>query len=535
VLVRRVGWTLTAAIIGTMLPVLASGGSSAAAQPSAARNLHLVLTVRPGMPLPTTLPAGHVLASFPRVGAELVSVPASEVDALRADPAVAGLSPDWRGHVTGLGANSHSAPGHNGVGGGPADGESAPQTVGGNAGAPGVGAGVTVALLDTGVNDTAALNRSSGRLVDGIDLSHISSGGVPITTGPFTDAYGHGTFLASLVAGGPVPGSGGLGVGVAPAAHVVVVKVAGSDGQTSLLQVLAGLNWVAAHASSIQIVNLSLAVTRPTAPAYGADPLNAAVEDVRADGVLVVAAAGNTPGQVGDPGMDPTALTVGAAQFHGRSAQVAPFSGSGVVDGVAKPDVVAAGVHVLGVMSPGTEVARTNPQGWTRDGLFLGSGTSEATAITSGVAAAYLSTHPGSTPLQVKVGLRTSADPLCSAAAGAGLVTLGNAPAHSVGCGGWQHRSPGVSDPSGEAAFDAAAWQAASWLNGVWESWLAAAWSASSWSASSWSASSWSASSWSASSWSASSWSASSWSASSWSASSWSASSWSDLGWGPTG
>jgi serine protease AprX len=526
---------LAAATLGVLIPVLVGGGASAAAQPSGAHNLRLVLTVRPGAPLPTTLPSGRVLASFPRVGAELVSVPASAVGALRADPAIAGLSPDWRGRVTGLGTSRNGSQGRGGAVGGPNDGQSAPGTVGGDAGQPGVGAGVTVGLLDTGVNNTAALNRASGRLVDGIDLSHISAGGVPITTGPFTDGYGHGTFLASLIAGGPVPGSGGLGVGVAPAAHVVVVKVAGPNGQTSLLQVLAGLNWVAAHSASIQIVNLSLAVSRPTAPAYGADPLNAAVEDVRADGVLVVAAAGNTPGQVGDPGLDPTALTVGAAQFHGRSARVAPFSGSGLVDGVAKPDVVAAGVHVLGVMSPGTQIGRTNPQGWTRDGLFLGSGTSEATAITSGVAAAYLSAHPGSTPLQVKVGLRTSADPLCSAAAGAGLVTLAGGGSHHAGCGAWRHRPPAATDPTGEAAFDAAAWQAAAWLNGSWEGWLAAAWSASSWSASSWSASSWSASSWSASSWSASSWSASSWSASSWSASSWSASSWSDLGWGSTG
>jgi serine protease AprX len=538
--VRRVGLALTAAILGAMLPVLASGGSSAAAQPSAARDLHLVLTVQPGTPLPSTLPAGRVLTTFPRVGAELVAVPASAVDALRADPAVAGLSPDWRGRVTGIGAYRHNPHvhadawhgphGHKEFGGGSNDGESAPRSVGGDAGAPWVGAGVTVALLDTGVNDTAALNRASGRLVDGIDLSHISSGGVPVTKGPFTDGYGHGTFLASLIAGGPVAGTDGLGVGIAPAAHVVVVKVAGADGQTSLLQVLAGLNWVAAHSSSIQIVNLSLAVTRPTSPAYGADPLNAAVEDVRADGVLVVAAAGNTPGEVGDPGMDPTALTVGAAQFHGDFAQVAPFSGSGVVDGVAKPDIVAAGAHVLGVMSPQTQIARTNPQGWTRDGLFLGSGTSEATAIASGVAAAYLSAHPGSTPLQIKSGLRTSARPLCSPAAGAGLVTLAGADADSHGCGGWRHRSAVLTDPTGEATFDAAAWQAAAWLNGAWEPWLAAAWSASSWSASSWSASSWSASSWSASSWSASSWSASSWSASSWSASSWS-----DLSWGSSG
>ena len=193
-----------------------------------------------------------------------------------------------------------------------------------------------------------------------------------------------------------------------------MVKVAGPRGRTSLLQVLAGLDWVATHANSIQVVNLSLAVDRPTAPAYGADPLTAAVEAVRAAGVLVVAAAGNTPGQVGDPGLDPQALTVGAADLDGFGPQVASFSGSGVVAGVVKPDVIAPGVHVLGVMSPGTLIARENPTAWSHDGLFLGSGTSEATAITSGVAAAYLSGHPGSTPLQVKTLIRADAQPLCN-------------------------------------------------------------------------------------------------------------------------
>ena len=61
----------------------------------------------------------------------------------------------------------------------------------------------------------------------------------------------------------------------------------------------------------------------------GADPLTAAVEHVRAAGVVVVAAAGNKAGQVGDPRLDPQALTVGAADVSGKKPQVAAFSGSG--------------------------------------------------------------------------------------------------------------------------------------------------------------------------------------------------------------
>jgi serine protease AprX len=217
--------------------------------------------------------------------------------------------------------------------------------------------------------------------------------------------------------------------------------------------------------------------------------------------------------------MDPRSLTVGAASFSGNKARVAPFSGSGVVAGVGKPDVVAPGAHVLGEMAPHSKIAKNNPTAKAKNGLFLGSGTSEATAVASGAAAAYLFDNPGSTPLQVKTALRVMAQPLCSHASGAGLLQLQVRGHGGKACHG--HNSSGVdvaADPTGEAGFDAESWKANSWLHGAWIPWLA---------------SSWSASSWSASSWSASSWSASSWSASSWSASSWSASSWSDAGWGP--
>jgi serine protease AprX len=255
---------------------------------------------------------------------------------------------------------------------------------------------------------------------------------------------------------------------------------------------------------------------------------------VRSAGVLAVASSGNTTSQVGDPGDDPQSLTVGATELDGRGghrssdASVASFSGRGIVDGVVKPDLVAPGAHVLGQVAPDSVIARQNPTATTPEGLFVGSGTSEATAVTSGVAAAYLSSHPGSTPAQVKTGLRASADPLCTWGSGAGSVTTGSdgRSGHDGhdgrGCGRWNPSGVDVSaDPSGEASFNAARWRANSWLNGSWIDLLASSWSASSWSASSWSASSWSASSWSASSWSASSWSASSWSASSWSDESW--------------
>jgi len=446
---------------------------------------------------------------------------------LASDPRVAGMSPDRAGRVAGDDGNDD----------GDNDGVLAAKTLGGDAGKKDTGKGVNVALLDTGVSDTAALNRASGRITDGVDVSQLASGGDARTSGQFTDGYGHGTFLASLIAGGKVPGSGGRALGVAPAARIVVVKVADADGTTSLSEVLAGLDWVAAHAQAIQVVNLALAVDRPTAPAYGADPLTAGVEHVRAAGVVVIAAAGNKPGQLGDPGLDPQALTVGAADVSGNRPQVAPFSGSGVVDGVAKPDVVAPGQHVLGMINADSQIAQQHPEGWAGHHLFKGSGTSEATAVTSGVVAAYLSDHPGADALAVKSAVRSQATPVRDNRAGAGLVSMVHGPA-----------APGSLAAAGEAGLDSNAWNANAWqgvpnwqshLASMWSgpawtavTWSGSTWSAVTWSGSTWSAVSWSAVSWSAVTWSAVSWSAVSWSAVSWSAVTWSAVSWSDYGWG---
>lgn len=508
------GGGIAAALALAALPAVASPASSAGSARVVLRTqgdmVSAVVVTKPGVRLPLQVPGGHVVRVFDRVGSELVRAPLASLARLAADPRVAGVTPDRAGRVAG---NSYGKDNKDGASVYAADG------LGGGAGEPRTGAGVNVAMLDTGLTDTPALNRASGRVTDGVDVSQLAAGGDARTSGQFTDGYGHGTFLASLVAGGRVPGSGSHALGVAPAARVVVVKVADDSGNTTLSEVLAGMDWVASHARAIQVMNVALAVDRPTAPAYGADPLTVAVEHVRAAGVLVVAAVGNTPGQVGDPGMDPQALTVGAADTgaNGGGVQAASFSGSGVVAGISKPDVVAPGVHVLGLLAPDSKVARENPSGWQSNGLFRGSGTSEATAVASGVAAAYYSEHPSATPLAVKSALRSAATGGGDLRTGTGLVQIAHGPVRAAN--------------TGESGFDSASWQANAFMGGGWADWLASSWSGPAWDASSWSASSWSASSWSASSWSASSWSASSWSGATWSASSWSASSWSASSW----
>jgi serine protease AprX len=272
------------------------------------------------------------------------------------------------------------------------------------------------------------------------------------------------------------------------------------------------------------VLNLSLSHSRPQ-DAYGADPLTDAIEAVRNKGVTVVVSAGNHPDDVGDPGQDPRVLTVGAADLIQR--QVAPFSGSDVVDGVQKPDVVANGVHVLGLLPPRSVLANDPDTVQLGNGLYRGTGTSQATAVTSGLAALLLQAHPEATPTQVKASIRCAARNLYGSRDGQGLVRT-----TTRLCAGTDGQAfDGSGDATGESTFDASSWGASSW--GA-SSWGASSWGASSWGASSWAASSWAASSWAASSWAASSWAASSWAASSWAASSWGASSWASDAWGDT-
>ncbi|MDQ1688428.1 MAG: serine protease AprX [Frankiaceae bacterium] len=488
----------------------------------------------------TALPGVRVLARYGHVDAAVVTGTRSALQHLAGVPGVRGVSPDV--------ALSTASDNHG-------NGRSvfAWEGLGSSAGKPRAGAGVTVALLDTGVSDSAALDRASGRLVDGVDTSALAEGGEARTTGRFTDGYGHGTFMATLIAGGPVDGTGKRGLGVAPMARVVVVKVADRQGVTSLSEVLAGLDWVAVQSPKIQLVNIALAHPKPGAH-YGEDPLTVAVEHVQAAGVAVVAAVGNTPGEVGDPGLDPRVLTVGAADLASKGGKhdvdVADFSGYGSVAGVRKPDLVASGVGLLGILPANSTIARANPASKQRDGLWRGSGTSESTAIATGVAAEFLSSHPDATLNQVKPSLRSAADPIGqSRRSGQGLLNVadaavastpsttgeGSLDAAAFADNAWRHGDwRDLLDSAWSDTAQASSWSASSWSSQAWQSssWTASSWSASSWSASSWSGSSWSGSSWSASSWSGSSWSGSSWSGSSWSAGSWSAGSWSAAEWG---
>ncbi len=385
------------------------------------------------------------------------------------------------------------------------------------------GAGVGVAVIDTGVD---------GSLPDFRDANGESRVVASAVTNPdattATDAYGHGTHVAGIIAGDgrnrtasdPVAGRY---VGIAPEADLISVKVGDDHGNATILDVIYGLQFVVDHraAYNIRIVNLSLKST--VAESYRTDPLDAAVESAHFNGILVVAAAGNhgaTPEAANfAPGNDPFALTVGAVDDQGtadRSDEVyAEWSSVGQTqDGFAKPEIAAPGSQIVSTLAGGSDFATLCSGCIVDDEYIRAGGTSMAAPMVAGVAALVFQRNPEWTPDQVKSTLVATARNLDGSVdevnASAAVAAETPAPPTTAGI------VPNELVDAGTGAIDytRSSWSRSSWSTAPER--LIAGWARSSWSCvcfgsadgevdptgSSWSRSSWSRSSWSRSSWS---------------------------------
>jgi len=403
------------------------------------------------------------------------------------------------------------------------------------------GGGVTVAILDTGLLRHPDLG---GRVPVRVDLTPDSDA---------HDRYGHGTHMAGVVAGDG-SASEGRWAGAAPRASVVPVKVAGWNGATDVSSVVAGLEWIAANREryGIRVVNLSYG-TDSVAP-VSRDPLNHAVQRLWRAGVLVVVGAGNrgTSG-LDKPGDDPYVVTVGAADTRGTASTaddvVAPFSGR-PSSGSGKPDLLAPGVSIVSHRPNNTTVDVLRPAARLDEQYFKGTGTSQAAAVVSGIAARMFDAAPQATPDEVKAALVRTADQTLAGrpGAGAGLVDAAGAvgaaqsrrfaadPANqglrpSAGTGSlddsrgsfhpWtDFRKAGTPEPLvGEVTALGTDWNADAWASGTWSD---ATYAASPWAKHTALAQGWGTATRSAA-----------WSGLGWDQGSWTARSWGDAGIGP--
>ena len=365
---------------------------------------------------------GRVTRSLPLVAGFAATLPAAAVGELARLPGVRAVTPDGQVHVRATGGDG--APIHSVY----------TRTVRADQlWSRGItGRGVTVALVDTGVAPVPDL---AGRLVQvRDDLTGLVTPCENLS-GELNcdDSYGHGTFVAGLVAGNG-SASGGKWKGVAPDAKILSVKIAGRNGAADVSNVLAAIQWVVSFRSRYGIKVLNLSLGTDSDQSYLVDPFNYAVERAWAAGITVVVAASNTgpdPGTISKPGDDPWVITVGATDDRGTPGVaddlLPDFSSRGptAADGLPKPDLVAPGAHMVSLRAPGSTVDTTYPN--YIDGAYRqGSGTSMATGVVSGTVALLAQANPLATPNRVKFALQATArdaasdDPM---AVGAGTVT----------------------------------------------------------------------------------------------------------------
>ncbi|HKY03491.1 MAG TPA: S8 family peptidase, partial [Blastocatellia bacterium] len=314
------------------------------------------------------------------------------------------------------------------------------------------GSGVGIAVIDSGIDPSHASFRagnSASRIIANIDFT-----GEARTDDP----HGHGTHVASLAAGSTQLANGAY-AGIAPAANLINVRVLDSTGRGSMSSVIAGIDWCISNrlAYNIRVLNLSLG----TAPvdSYINDPVCQAVRRAVDAGLVVTVAAGNHGkdsegnklyGAIHSPGIEPSAITAGAANSFGTDSRsddaVATYSsrgptrsfytdGSGArrYDNLIKPDLIAPGNRLIAAKAPNNLLVTNNPAldaSTSSDparGMMYMSGTSMAAPIVAGAAALLLQRNPALTPNLVKALLQYTAQPVAGFSTveqGAGLLNI---------------------------------------------------------------------------------------------------------------
>ncbi|MCK8436148.1 type VII secretion-associated serine protease mycosin [Streptomyces sp. D2-8] len=242
------------------------------------------------------------------------------------------------------------------------------------------GQGVTVAVLDTGVEEDHP--DLAGNVLPGKDL-------VGFGAEPGDRAWArHGTAMAGIIAGhGHGPGDADGVLGIAPEAKILPVRVILEDGDPSRAKARStrgnalaeGIRWAADHGADV--INLSLG--DDSASAHPEPTEDQAIQYALKKGVVVVASAGNG-GEKGDHISYPAAYPgVIAATAVDRAGTRASFS---------------TRRWYATVSAPGVDVVIADPD----HKYYEGWGTSAAAAFVSGAAALVKAAHPDLAPAQIK-------------------------------------------------------------------------------------------------------------------------------------
>ncbi|MBP3620019.1 MAG: S8 family peptidase [Clostridia bacterium] len=250
------------------------------------------------------------------------------------------------------------------------------------------GKNVGVAFIDTGISCHCDFMLGKNRICEFKDF--IGDKNIPY------DDNGHGTFVAGVCSG-----SGCLSnfkfSGIAPQSNIFALKALDGKGEATANKIIDAMSFVFDNHKKlgIKVVCMSFG----SEPLGHNDPIMLGAEALWKDGVVVVAAAGNSGPEhqtIKSPGISPRIITVGGIDdnrdneksFNRNSFEIADFSSRGPAFRSIKPDLVAPSVDIVSC-------------GVSKNYTTL-SGTSVATPMIAGLCCLLCEKYPEIKPEQVK-------------------------------------------------------------------------------------------------------------------------------------